>query len=289
MIVTLTGLINRILVIIPGLSVTTIFRRLLFRPTPEPSAAVPLGARSVGHYRISPQSPEPPRHRDFVQVFWGIKGRGLLYINKIEHILHPGQIAIYFPDMTHEVRALDDYWEYRWWTMDGPLAMAVTNTFGLTQADVYKVGPAPVGLFKKLEDAIRDITPNGERQASTLAYQLLAHAANQPAAPHGVRQIHKAITTIQRRWNDPDFGVEILARELHMHRSLLSRLFHQATGVTPSNYINNLRIQNALSQLKQTDHPISQIAQNCGFADPNYFARAIRKQTGQSPSQFRRQ
>ena len=213
----------------------------------------------------------------------------MIRIDGTEHVLCPEHIAVYFPGMIHEVRALDDGWEYRWWTMDGPLAAAMAHTFGLTQPGIYRVGPAPAGLFRQLEEAIRDVTPKGERQASVLAYQLLARAANRDWAQRDTRQIPKAITIIQQQWRDGDLGVETLARQLQMHRSLFSRLFRQATGVTPSNYITNLRIQNALSQLKQTDQPISQIARNCGFTDPNYFARAIRKHTGQSPSQFRQQ
>ena len=39
--------------------------------------------------------------------------------------------------------------------------------------------------------------------------------------------------------------------------------------------------------LKKESLPISKIAWDCGFADPNYFARWFRKKVGQSPRQWR--
>ncbi len=43
------------------------------------------------------------------------------------------------------------------------------------------------------------------------------------------------------------------------------------------------------STIESNNDSLAQIARRCGFADPNYFARAIRKQTHLSPSDFRRQ
>jgi AraC-like DNA-binding protein len=58
-------------------------------------------------------------------------------------------------------------------------------------------------------------------------------------------------------------------------------------AIAPVNYIINLRVQNALSQLKYSDENISKIARRCGWRDPNYFSRCIRKASGQSPEDFR--
>lgn len=259
----------------------------LWRPSLAPSVDVPLGARSVGHYVVDREYREEPMVKHFVQIFWGVKGVGVLVIDGVERRLLPGTIALYFPQMEHRIYSEDELWEYRWWTMDGPLAASITAAFGLAKADIYQAGAAPVSLFRKLEEAIRDMTPRGERHASALAYALLTRAAGRRSAPETDTDIRQATDIIHREWNEPELGVESLSRRLKLHRSSFSRRFRSAMGVTPIAYITNLRTQNALSLLKQTGRSVAEIARACGWDDPNYFSRCIRRATGHSPKAFR--
>lgn len=262
------------------------FRQLLFRPHAAPSPTIPLGARSVGHYRIGPADADRPAIKHFVQVFWGVAGRGELVLHGERRVLHPSEVAIYLPGMEHRLRPLDEAWEYRWWTLDGPLAPNIVAGFGLA-ADIYRVGPAPVERFERLARLLLDFTPAGERQASAVAYQLLACAAAGGRAGSDPPVIAQAMRILARHAADPVFGVERLAQMLDIHRSTLSRSFTRAVGVSPLEYLTRLRVQNALTLLKQSVLPIAAIARQCGYSDPDYFSRLIRRHTGHSPLQFR--
>lgn len=269
---------------------TVKYKRGIYRASLlAPSEKIPFGARSVGHYIVLPGYAEKPLVKNFVQVFWGIRGSGTIVIDGLERRLEPGKIALYFPGMTHDIHALDTEWEYRWWTMDGPLAVSITTGFGLVRSDIYEAGSAPVEIFEELEESISGASsPAGERYASAVAFKLLAHAAGsrRTGNPQDV-QIMEAINIIHKDWNNPMLGVEHLAGRVNMDRSVFSRRFHKAMAVAPVNYIINLRIQNALSQLKHGNEHVSKIARRCGWRDPNYFSRCIRKATGQSPEDFR--
>ncbi len=263
------------------------FRQALFRPSPRPSLPLPLGARSVGHYQVARDYREPAAVKNFVQVFWGVRGDGTLTIGGHERCLLPRQVALYFPGHKHDLRTRTAPWEYRWWTMDGTLAVAIVSACGLVPG-VFDATPAPVDLFRKLEKAILNPSPAGERKASVLAYQLLAHAAaGAHPAPAGT-QVEKALAAAHQRWNDPNFSVKTLAGELGLHRSQLSREFRRVIGVPLMDYVLRLRLQAALSLLKATTAPILEIASRCGFQDPDYFARLIRRKFNASPSQIRR-
>ncbi|MEI8243406.1 MAG: helix-turn-helix domain-containing protein [bacterium] len=261
-------------------------RSLVFRPHAAPSPNIPLGARSVGHYRVGPADAEKPQVKHFVQIFWGIEGRGAFGFDAETRTLHPGEIAVYLPGMEHRLRPLDDTWEYRWWTLDGPLAPVIVAGFGLA-ADIYRVGPAPVELFEKLARLLLDLSPHGERNASAVAYQLLARAAVSGRAGGDPPVIAEALRIIHRHAADPLFGVARLAQMLRTHRSTLSRGFMCAVGVSPLEYLTRLRVQNALALLKQSTRSIAEIARQCGYSDPNYFSRLIRRHTGHPPQQFR--
>lgn len=229
---------------------------------------------------------ENPVVKHFVQVFWGIDGAGALVINGVERKLQPRQIAVYLPGMRHEVYALNTEWEYCWWTMDGPLAASVTTSFGLV-ADVYDAGPAPLPLFRRLESTIRNQSKAAERQASAIAYQLLTLAVSGRRTRNEDSWVSEAVRIIHNEWNQPQLCVKRLADRLHLHRSSFSRRFEAAVGIPPVNYLVRLRVQNALSLLKQTEKSIAEVSTLCGYNDPNYFARLIHRFTGLSPRCFR--
>jgi len=242
----------------------------------------------VGHYLVGPGFRDRVLVKPFVEVFWGIAGTGALVINGAERKLRPRQIAIYFPGMRHEVYALDKEWEYCWWTMDGPLAAGITTSFGLV-AEVYNAGPAPLPLFRKMENTIRNQSKAAERRASAIAYQLLTVAVSGRRTGNEDQRVSEAVRIIHREWNQPQLCVKQLADRLHLHRSSLSRRFEKAVGIPPVAYLTRLRVQNALSMLKQTEKPVAEVAALCGYNDPNYFARLMQRCTGRSPRRFRRE
>jgi len=66
-----------------------------------------------------------------------------------------------------------------------------------------------------------------------------------------------------------------------------SRVFKQKTGFNVSEYLNILRLQKAENLLKQlTAAPITEIAEDCGFDDSNYFCVKFKKLYGMPPKKF---
>lgn len=69
-------------------------------------------------------------------------------------------------------------------------------------------------------------------------------------------------------------------------RSLL-RIFRDATGTTPIDYLLRYRISCACRLLAETDRPVTKIAFDAGFSDGNYFCRQFKKIIGTSPARYR--
>ena len=87
---------------------------------------------------------------------------------------------------------------------------------------------------------------------------------------------------------EPDFNVSTLAREMHFSPAYLGRVFAGETGGSLKDYILEQRIKRACNLLSHTLIPIVDVAAQCGYANSNYFTKAFRSRTGDSPSEYRR-
>lgn len=81
--------------------------------------------------------------------------------------------------------------------------------------------------------------------------------------------------------------VETLAEEAGLSLSRFAHLFRERMGVTPMNYLESRRMEQARQLLLTTDLPVQEVALNIGFPNAQHFSTRFRKLTGQSPSAFR--
>jgi AraC family transcriptional regulator len=79
-----------------------------------------------------------------------------------------------------------------------------------------------------------------------------------------------------------------LARVVGVHPVTLSRGFRKAYGCSVGAYLRRLRVARAARALTETDDPLAEIALAAGFADQSHFSNVFRRETGLSPSAFRR-
>ena len=84
-----------------------------------------------------------------------------------------------------------------------------------------------------------------------------------------------------------DLSLEQLADALHISASHLSRTFKKATGLSLTDYINQLRITKAKELLRGTDIYIYAISEMVGYHDATYFSSMFKKLVGVSPSEYR--
>ena len=98
-----------------------------------------------------------------------------------------------------------------------------------------------------------------------------------------------AITYIEQNYAKP-FTVEYLADLCFLSPSRFYYLFKQQTGVSPIVYKNKIAIQSCMQELLYNkDLSIKEIAEKHGFPSVIYFERLFKKQTGKTPSQYRKQ
>jgi two-component system response regulator YesN len=74
---------------------------------------------------------------------------------------------------------------------------------------------------------------------------------------------------------------------VHLNQTYLSRLFKQKTGLSFTDFLTRVRLQEAKRLLLKTDRTIEEIAVAIGFKNNSYFTSVFKKREGIKPSEFR--
>lgn len=96
-------------------------------------------------------------------------------------------------------------------------------------------------------------------------------------------------TSIVRNFSRPDFALDEVIRSMPFNYDYLRKLFKKEVGMSPLEYMTNLRMKNAemlLTTMWTNDYTVTEIAHMCGFEDALYFSRVFKKYYGCSPTSF---
>lgn len=88
-------------------------------------------------------------------------------------------------------------------------------------------------------------------------------------------------------FKDPDLTLERMARKLGVPARLLSSAVNDHAGRNLSQWINDHRIAAAQALLRDTDAPVQQIMEDCGFLTKSNFHREFRRVANLTPGEFR--
>lgn len=84
-----------------------------------------------------------------------------------------------------------------------------------------------------------------------------------------------------------DISLESAAESMGMSSFYFSRLFRTSFNKTFLEYLTAYRVERAEQLLASTDIPVREIAPRVGYADSNYFSKVFKRQTGQTPTEYR--
>lgn len=161
-------------------------------------------------------------------------------------------------------------------------------------------------LYQILAEAVRSIVIAGNNQDADFpakAYQqilriLIAMSENCPQQKEEGRRGLKSQNQHQKSCEIMDYinshytediSLNVISQALYLSPPYISKIFKESFQVGVLEYINRLRIQKSMVLLCSSNSYIADIAQECGFATANTFARIFQKETGVTPTDYRRQ
>ena len=108
-----------------------------------------------------------------------------------------------------------------------------------------------------------------------------------PYKPNKNGTIDTAIKYIHSNYCTGTISIEKLACECNVSTAYLRKLFASRFGVSPIQYINNLKLTRAKELLESNMYTVTEVCFLSGYSDESYFSRKFKETTGVSPSEYK--
>lgn len=100
--------------------------------------------------------------------------------------------------------------------------------------------------------------------------------------------LKNAILIIEKNLTETEFDINSFAGQLNLSKSTLYRKIKTITGLSPIEFIRNIKLKHASKMLKSSHISISEVAYSVGFSDPKYFASCFKAEFNITPSEFQK-
>jgi AraC-like DNA-binding protein len=211
-------------------------------------------------------------------------GRGRLVLEGRERTVEAGRWFWLAPGQEHAYAAGPGRgWDLHFVHFAGPVADRTYRGSGLEPATAVRPSsPAIDSAFRAVVQSLLSRTDARGLRSLRLLYGLLLVLVDQERARHpDEERIAPALAL-----GPADVGE--MARACDLSPWHFTRLFKRVMGRTPWRWVLERRTEQARELLAGTDLPVKEVAARCGFADPDYFGRFIKRETGMSPRGYRR-
>ncbi len=244
---------------------------------------------------IMVDSYEPERlhtHVDFLELFYVHSGRGVAYLEGTNYILQKGDIFCVRPGQVHANFPLEDLMIY-----NCILSCAfLQGKSGLPTDELMPFLHLTGRTLLEVEGVYEDLLLERERRESYYQYMmegsaerlcvslLRFQAGHQAQAMH-----HRAITPLLEYLSEhfATVTLEELARVSSYNASYLSRLFRETFDTSFTDYVNILRVNQAMKLLRETELTVEEVGLEAGFRSRKHFYDMFRRHTGMTPGAFR--
>lgn len=100
------------------------------------------------------------------------------------------------------------------------------------------------------------------------------------------QKILQAIRYVKQHFQEK-ISLQDTAESVHLSPSYFSKLFKLEMSTTFSEYLNEIRIEEAKKLLLSTEQSLGDVGFECGFEDQSYFTKVFKKSVGIAPSRYR--
>ena len=255
-------------------------------------------------HRVAVENPKGmshPHHHNDYEIYFLVSGSRKYFIENTIYTLKPNQIVIFKPGIPHQVTV----------NLYIPYERQLVYVTPQLISEILKENPCLRGIndlqlfslsAEDFETALNYVSIINEELERDDAYSqcnikttitlLLSFILRHNDASNVV--LDKADVRIQ---NAIDFMLEHYSEHItlsdcakiaNINYYSFSKVFHQTTGMRFNDFLNRIRIEKGRDLLKNTNYPISRIAQSLGFSSENHFGITFKSFYDISPSAYRK-
>jgi len=147
-------------------------------------------------------------------------------------------------------------------------------------------------IVEEMEEAQESLVPGSEFCCETKLRELIlflsrrySNVITQGGVKNAMR-LGDLLAHMEKQYAE-DLKFEDLAEASNLSPTTMRRLFHESFGCSPMAYLQQLRVKKAMLMLADPSRSVGDIAFETGFNDSGYFTRVFKKETGETPREFR--
>lgn len=264
---------------------------------------VDLGLYQYGWEQCAPLHSYGPHTRNHYLFHYVIAGTGTLDAQDSSGITHtysvksgegfliyPRQVTTYYADEHHP-------WEYAWVEFDGLRVKEALELAGLTMDNpIYHSNARDLSL--ELKQEMLYIAQHSDQSPFHLIghlYLMLDYLTRSSSSRKQLQSgklrdfyVKEATSFIEQNFQN-DISVEDIAAFCSLNRSYFGKIFRDAVGKSPQEFLIQYRMTKAAELLKLTRLSIKDISNAVGYPSQLHFSRAFKNTFGISPREWRAQ
>jgi AraC-like DNA-binding protein len=227
-----------------------------------------------------------------------LDGYGMFESQGINHKLTRGKaFFITFPDDSRyylpESNDTAQQWAYFYVHFSGPAVEPFFKRLSELNGPIITLDPETpaIRLFFELYEILKGGQQLERYKGSEWLYLFLTallrsveFPSDRKCSPH----VAAAVNWIQMHYAKA-LNLDAMAIEIGVSFSHLSRLFYKEKGITPIQYLTQVRLEHAMQLLLNTNISIQKVAVECGFSSGNYFSKVYKKVLHITPDEYRKQ
>lgn len=213
------------------------------------------------------------------------KGNAVFSIKNSQYNLFPGTMFFNFPEIPFSIECDNDF-SFLYISFNGSGAASLLEKFNISEENC---------VFHNLETLsdfwMKEIRRINHTNAIVLTESILMYSLSytlnyEDNRTKVVSRFESVIKYIHSNFKNPHLSLAKISDMFFYNKKYLSTLFIKETGIKFTDYLNDLRIEEAKKMMKTAKLPIAEISSACGFSDPYYFSKVFKKYVGIPPTTF---
>ena len=135
--------------------------------------------------------------------------------------------------------------------------------------------------------ALQEIYMNRLMEGKTASSPDLLTPSQPQITPYDEQFMEKVMAYMEEQMDNAELTIDQFAEQLMLSRTIFYRKLKSIVGLTPVDFIREIRIKRAVQLIDSDEYNFSQVAYMTGFNDPKYFSKCFKKVIGITPSEYK--